>query len=171
MRKTARKVEPKKSLWERYRSLWLLLIKLAIVILVVWLGLFFIVGIFPVHGNFMYPMLKDGDLAITLKLGGYERGQVVAYEVDGGTRFARIVALNGDAVLIDEQYTINGQQPYEEVFYATEYSTPINVSMNGNQVYLLNDYRENMGDSRSYGPITTDNLKGHVIFMFRWRSF
>ena len=170
MRKTVNETENQKNLWKRYKSLWMLLIKLVSVILVVWLSLLLVVGIFPVHGNNMYPMLKDGDLAITLRTGGYERGQVVAYKAGGEVRFARIVAVSGDTVSIDEDYTINGQHPYEEVFYPTSNEVPVETVVNENQVFLLNDFRENKSDSRTCGAVSVNQLEGHVIFLFRWRS-
>ena len=170
MRKDKDAETKQKNLWIRYKSLWMLLIKLVSVFLVIWLSLLFIVGIYPIHGNYMYPMLKDGDLAITLRTGGYEPGDVVAYKVDGELRFARIIGVAGDKISIDETYTVNGQQPFEEVFYPTGNSAPINIEVNEDQVFLLNDYRDNTNDSRSYGAVSTDKLEGHVIFLFRWRS-
>ena len=152
-----------------------LLIKLAVIALAVWLTLIFVFGIFRLNGNNMYPMLKDGDLCITYKLDDYYSGDIVAYQVDGGTRFGRIIGRVGDTIDGDEEgLLLNGARVTEEIFYTTnmmDIDLKMPVTLGDGEFIVLNDYRENTYDSRTYGVITKDDLKGKVIFIFRRRGF
>ena len=157
------------------KSLMRLGIKLSAVALVIWLLLLFVFGVFRMNGNNMYPMLKDGDLCVTYKLEEYHSSDVVAYRIDGQTRFGRIIAREGDTIDGDEQgLLINNTHPSEEIFYPTQI-TDTNLSLpyklGEGEFVVLNDYRSDLDDSRTYGVITKDALKGKVIFIFRRRGF
>ena len=157
------------------RALLMLLLKLLIVAAIGWAALTFVFGVFRLSGNNMYPMLKDGDLCVTYRLEEYHSDDVVAYRVNGRIRFGRIVARAGDTVDGDEQgVLINGLHPSEEIFYPTqmlETGLALPITLDEGQCMVLNDYREDLGDSRSYGVIDEDALEGKVIFIFRRRGF
>lgn len=152
-----------------------LVIKLAIVALFISLALIFVFGVFRLNGNNMYPALKDGDLCVTYKLEQYHSSDVVAYRVDGHIRFGRIVARVGDTVDGDEQgLLINGSHPHEEVFYPTQITDTVLTlpyTLGEGEFVVLNDYRTDLDDSRTYGIVKKDALKGKVIFIFRRRGF
>ena len=171
----APETEAKKRCNPTVKILLSLLIKLASVGLVVWLVLVFVFGVFRLSGNSMYPALKDGDLCVTYKLEAYHSSDVVAYRVDGKIRFGRIVAKSGDTVDGDEQgLLINGSHPSEEIFYPTQITDtdlPLPCTLGEGEFVVLNDYRSDLNDSRTYGVITEDALEGKVIFIFRRRGF
>ena len=77
------------------------LIKIAITVAAVVILCIFVVGIHVNHGNSSYPMIKDGDLVITWKLGTPGNGEEIAYKADGKVKFGRIVAREGDEVRIE----------------------------------------------------------------------
>ena len=163
---------PKKSAW---RALLGLIIKLAVVAAIVWVALTFVFGAFRLNGNNMYPMLKDGDLCVTYRLEECRSGDVVAYRVNGRVRFGRIIARSGDTVDGDEQgVLVNGMYPSEEVFYPTQMldtGLELPVTLSEGQYVVLNDYREDLSDSRTYGVMNEEDLEGKVIFIFRRRGF
>lgn len=152
-----------------------LVIKLTIVTLVICLSLIFVFGIFRLNGNNMYPALRDGDLCVTYKLEEYHSSDVVAYRVDGQIRFGRVVARVGDTIDGDEQgLLINGSHPHEEVFYPTQITDTVLTlpyTLGEGEFVILNDYRTDLDDSRTYGIVKKDALKGKVIFIFRRRGF
>ena len=152
-----------------------LVIKLTVVALLISLALIFVFGVFRLGGNNMYPALKDGDLCVTYKLEEYHSNDVVAYRIDGQTRFGRIIARAGDTIDGDEQgLLINGSHPSEEVFYPTQIldtNLQLPYTLNEGEFVVLNDYRSDMDDSRTYGIIKKEALKGKVIFIFRRRGF
>ena len=152
-----------------------LVIKLAVVIIAIWLALVYVFGVFRLSGNNMYPSLKDGDLCITYKLEAYNSGDVIAYRKDGQICFGRIVAKAGDTVNGDEQgILINGSHPSEEIFYPTQVldtNLTLPCTLGDGEFVVLNDYRSDLSDSRKYGVITEDELEGKIIFIFRRRGF
>jgi len=164
-------VPEKKKLPATIKSLIQLAIKLAVVVIAGFLILIFVICPYAVHGNRMFPKLRDGDCVIVLKIGGYQRGDVVTFEREGIRYFSRIIAVEGDSVKIDsEGYKVNDSTPSEEVFYDTEAQEAIDCSVEDGEVFLLNDYRSNDADSRSFGVIRMSELDGKVIFLFRWRG-
>ena len=153
-----------------------LVIKLAVIAAVGWAMLTFVFGAFRMAGNNMYPMLKDGDLCVTYRLEEYHSSDVVVYRVNGQIHFGRVIARMGDTVDADEQgVLVNGSHPSEEVFYPTDMllSTALTlpVTLGEGQFVILNDYREDLSDSRTYGVIDAEALEGKVIFIFRRRGF
>ena len=157
------------------KALMMLILKLAVVAAILWAALTFVFGVFRLNGNAMYPALKDGDLCVTYRLEAYRSDDVVAYRADGQIRFGRIVGMAGDTVDGDEQgLMVNGVHRSEEIFYPTqmlETGLKLPYTLEEGECLVLNDYREDLGDSRTYGPIREDDLEGKVIFIFRRRGF
>ena len=149
-------------------------IKIAITAAAVVVLLVFVIGVHVNHGNSSYPMIKDGDLVITWKLGTPEKGEEIAYKYDGKVKFGRIVAKEGDEVLITDQcLMVNGYNVLEDVVYPTTsegavISFPYIVPQG--TVFVLNDFRSDVGDSRTYGAIPTSDVEGEVIFILRRRG-
>ena len=163
--------KPKRSAW---KALVKFLIKLAVVALLFWIALTYVFGVFRLVGNGMYPMLKDGDLCITYRLDPYYSQDVVAYRVGEEIHFGRIVARVGDTVNGDSTgLVINGGHPTEEIFYATQMldtNLDLPVRLGEGEFVILNDHREDLEDSRTYGVIREEDLEGKVVFLFRRRS-
>lgn len=163
---------PKKSAW---KALFWLVFKLAVVAGLVYLALLYVFGVFRLSGNNMYPMLKDGDLLVTYRLEEYHSQDVVAYWAEDEIHFGRIVARNGDTLSGDEMgLFLNGGRPSEEIFYPTQIldtALELPLELGEGQYVILNDFREDQGDSRYYGVIEEDAFEGKVIFIFRRRGF
>ena len=149
-------------------------IKIAVTAAVVVLLCVFVVGIHVNHGNSSYPMIKDGDLVITYKIGKVLKGEEIAYKADGQTRFGRIVASAGDEVEIkDSCVLVNGFFVTEDVVYSTtsEGSTvsyPYKVPEDS--VFVLNDFRDDISDSRTNGAVTLSDCEGKVVLVLRRRG-
>lgn len=119
-------------------------------------------------------MIKDGDLCITYRLGELNQGDAVVYTIDGAVKYGRIIALEGDVVDIQNDcVTVNGYGLYEDVVYPTisegssiEYPYTVPEKC----VFMLNDFRSDMADSRTYGGIPTADTKGKIIFLMRKRG-
>ena len=149
-------------------------IKIAITIVVVVILCVFGVGIHVNHGNSSYPMLKDGDLVITYKIGRLEAGEEIAYKVDGKVRFGRIVAVGGDVVDINDEYIkVNDYGIMEDVVYPTssegaKVGFPYQVP--NENVFVLNDFRSDVTDSRTFGAIPLKDCEGKVVLVLRRRG-
>lgn len=150
------------------------LMRVGITAFIVVILLVFVFGVYVDHSNSSYPMIKDGDLCITYKLGKPVQGDVVAYERDGEIKFARVIASAGDEVEIKDDYVkVNGTGIFDDTVYATSaegsrISYPYKVE--DNCVFVLNDFRSDISDSRTYGGISLDDCKGTVIFVIRRRG-
>lgn len=151
-----------------------LALKLCATVLAVWILCSFVIGVFVCHDNSAYPMIKDGDLCITWRLGKLEQGSEIAYRHDGKTCFGRVIALAGDEVSIaGGSVMVNGYVALTDTVYPTPdegsaVSYPFTVEQNC--VFVLNDFREDLNDSRSFGSIPLDDCKGKVVFVMRRRG-
>ena len=149
-------------------------IKIAITAAVVVILLVFVVGVHVNHGNASYPMIKDGDLVITYKLGKPDLGEEIAYRHDGELRFGRIVAKAGDEVEITDQcLKVNGYNVVEDVVYPTTAEGAVITFpyiVPEGAVFVLNDFRSDPEDSRTYGAIPRSDVEGEVIFIMRRRG-
>ena len=133
---------------------------------------FFFFGIHFYYGNNMITSLRDGELIIVSKTSAPLADRVIAYTAEGQTHFGRIIGLAGDEIEITkDKYTINGSVPTEQIFFDTTNETDLKVTVPENAVFVLNDYREDKNDSRTYGAIDKKDIKGVVVFTMSRRGF
>lgn len=131
------------------------------------------VGIFPMHGNNMYPSIRDGDLCIIYRLGEIGQSDVVIYEYNGEQRIGRVAAVEGSTVTMSDEgsFMIDGYAPAEEVFYPTfPGALGDSIEVGEGEWMIMNDLRTEYGDSRDIGCIKTSDIKGKVLFLFRGRG-
>ncbi len=147
-------------------------VKIGLTVLCVWVLLTYVGGVFMCHDNRSYPMIKDGDLVITYRLGGYRQGDVVVYMQDGERRFGRIAAFGGDSVEISsDRVCVNGYAIYDETVYPTPAGNiTYPYTVDSGYVFVLNDYRSDMSDSRTFGAVSEADLQGKAIFVMRRRG-
>ena len=152
-----------------------LLAKVSVIAIVATVLLTVVGGIVISHDNNMFPAVGDGDLAITYKLGSYNTGDIVIYEMDGKNKFGRVVATPGDTIDISEEggYKVNGMTPYETIYFDTRPAESSNITypytVKEGEVFILNDLRDNDSDSRLFGSLS--HIKGKVVLLIRRRGF
>ena len=138
-----------------------------------WVISTYVISLIPMHGNNMYPAIRDGDLCVLYRIGGIRQGDVVIYEYGGEQKLARVAAVEGSTVTMGEDgsFMIDGFVPAEEIFYPTMAGAKGDtVEIQEGEVFLLNDYRTEQGDSRDIGCVKVKDLKGKVLFLFRRRG-
>lgn len=138
------------------------------------IGIFYLLmGLSTVDGNSMYPTLHDKDtLVYQRSVEEYKVGDVVAVMMPNGDEYVkRVVGVAGDTVNIqDGKVFINGEEqdlegPVGETRMTNKQGeNPCRVGED--QVYVLGDNRLNSKDSRNFGPVDIDDLKGKIIFYF-----
>lgn len=159
------------------KALLRLLLKLGLLAAIGWALLSFVLGVFVVHSNDMYPALRDGDLLITYRIAAPARGEVVAYTVNGERRFGRVAGVAGDVIAMDAEghYTVNGGVPYETIFYDTRSDPDSGIvypyTVPAGTVFVLNDLRDNFGDSRRFGAIPLPDTDGSAALQLRRRGW
>lgn len=149
-------------------------IKLSVTALAVWLLLTFVAGIYICHTNSAYPTIRDGDFCLTYRLADLKQGTMIVYKHDGEVKFGRVIAFGGEQVEIFPDYiAVNGYGISDNAVYPTSpegsaisypYSVPENC------VFVINDYRSDLSDSRTQGGIPLSNVQGAVIFSMRMRG-
>ncbi len=152
-----------------------LIVRIAIIIAAAYLFFTQMFLVTQVRGMDMFPALKDGDLSIVFRLHrDYAKNDVVAYRTADGMRFGRIVAREGDVVVMNDggSLQVNGTTQGGEILYPTyalegiEY--PYRVPEGS--IFVLGDYRTKATDSRIYGSISMEDVAGKVITILRRRG-
>jgi len=123
--------------------------------------------IYRVPSRSMEPALSPGDQVIVVRLHrGDEprRGEVVVFEGDDGrARIKRIIGLPGDSVAIDgAQVIVNGTtlaEPYALVDREAGRSTHV---VPAGHYFVLGDNRGNSDDSRDWGFVARESLRGRA---------
>lgn len=170
---TKKKKKRKKRTWKYF--LVKLTAKIVTTIIGVWLLLTYVCGVYVNHNNSSYPMVKDGDLCITYKRSEVIKGDVVAYKKGDKVCFGRIIAKEGEEVDIrDGVVLVNGYNVVEDTVYETsteESKIKYPYIVPQGKVFILNDFRKEVTDSRVLGGISEKDLCGELIFLIRRRGF
>lgn len=137
-----------------------------------------VVGVTVQRGNDMYPFLMDGDIILYYRHADLLPSEAVVYETSGGhIRTGRIAAAGGSEIGAagDGQLTVDGallavdeEHGICNKTYVPDDPRPAVVS-NGSY-YILNDKRDRMDDSRTYGEISSRNILGRIISVLRVRT-
>ncbi|WP_317316381.1 signal peptidase I [Peptostreptococcus russellii] len=152
------------------------MLKIVIFAMIFFIMFFFVFGIKRSNDYSMYPSIKDGDLALYYRLQkNFQVGDVVVIKKDGKEEIRRIIALPGDKVDITKDgLKINGYLQQENSIYSETLpyvkgiKFPIRVGRD--EYFLLADKRENSRDSRVYGTIYKEDIKGLVMTLIRRRG-
>ena len=126
----------------------------------------------------MQPSVVEGDLLLYYRLArDYNVGDVVVVEKDGKDYVLRIVAKSGQRVNInDEGKVLVDYYPEAlEPFYLTEKSEESQIrlpyTVPAGHVFVMGDYREATEDSRQFGSVHINDVKGKVMGRFQVRNF
>ena len=157
-----------------------LLLRLAALLLVIWLLFFQIVGLTHMPNDDMSPRLDAGDLVLFYRLDKDVQAQdVVVIEKatpDNPKKqlfICRVVAVEGDVVEItDEQHLkINGNSVIEPKIYSLtpryEGFTRYPLKLGEKECFVLADKRGGGTDSRYFGGVEKDEILGTVITILR----
>lgn len=153
-----------------------LLIRLAIIAAIIWVIFSFVFGLFINSGVAMEPSVQDRDIIIFYRLDNeYTANEAVVYEADGEERLGRIVARGGDTVEITEDgLKVNGylQQDYKNTgeTLAVQDGLEYPITLAEDEFFILGDNREESTDSRMFGPVRLDDIKGSVLTVLRRRD-
>lgn len=117
-----------------------------------------------VQGNSMAPTIAAGTTVVIQKSGEYRRGDIVALESPPDRRVVfvrRIVGLPGETLEVKAgKVVINGTALDEQ--YVSEpgsYTVPP-ITLPPDQYYVLADNRNAPGDSRTWGPVPAEMIRG-----------
>ena len=124
-----------------------------------------------VASDSMRPTLDSSDVVLVDKIGprvaGVGRGDLVTFQgEDGRLALKRVVGVAGDRVAIRDAVLYVGTRPVREPY--VDYSRidgvfygPVTVP--DGHVLVLGDNRGSSVDSRAYGPVPVERLRGRVV--------
>ena len=150
------------------------LIPYIIIIIVVILVRTFIATPVRVNGSSMYPTLKGNEIMLLNKLGHINRFDIVVLKIDDreDNLIKRIIGLPGETVEIkDNEIYINDKKLEDKYGYGVTYNID-KVTLKKDEYFILGDNRKISLDSRVFGTIHKDEIKGTTDFiMYPFKSF
>lgn len=152
------------------------LFKLVTILLLLVLVFKFVFGIYRVNDTAMVPNVNPGDLIFYYRLDKkYFVGDTVVYNFKGQTKLARIVALPGDKVDVDEHgLKVNGSRQYEpKIFKETQAfkdGVCFPLQLGTDEVFVLADNRDKAADSRLFGALKRSQISGKIFNLIRSRG-
>ena len=145
-----------------------------IIIVVVILVRTFIATPVRVNGSSMYPTLKGNEIMLLNKLGHIDRFDIVVLKIDNreDNLIKRIIGLPGESVEIkDNEIYINDKKLEDKYGYGITYNID-KVTLKKDEYFILGDNRKISLDSRVFGTIHKDEIKGTTDFiMYPFKSF
>lgn len=168
--------EKKKEDSSAKNDLIFLFTKISILAILLAITFLFVFGICRCSGDMMNPAFKDGDLAVYYRLQkNYHPRDAVVIEKNGKTRICRIVAVPGDQVDITEEgLKINGYlQQENEIFretYPFEGGISFPITLKEEEYFVLGDNRTKAEDSRIFGSVSEEEIKGSIMTLIRRRG-
>jgi signal peptidase I len=162
------------SIW---RDLLFLMAKIATIVLAFGLAFTFVFGVIRYQEPGMAPAVKDGDLVLFFRFASSSlRAQdAVLITYQGQWQVRRVIAVAGDVVdITDAGLMINGSVQQEpEIYQATDRfadGVTLPLTVPPGEVFLLGDARNKATDSRIYGCVRTEDIRGKVMMVIRHRS-
>ena len=155
---------------------WAELIRFAIIAILIIVPIrLFIAQPFIVSGASMDPTFKNSDYLIVDELSYYlrspNRGEVVVfrYPIDPKKYFIkRVVGLPGETVIIKNSTVSVANQAGEVLVidepYITNQTIPnLTTTLSANQYFVMGDNREASFDSRRFGAVNEDLIRGRAL--------
>ena len=119
----------------------------------------------------MYPSIKDGDLCFIQRYAEhYNQDDIVLYK----DKLYRVIAKENQVVDITDTgiLTVDGNQLLGVSTLGIEKGDiELPYKVKNGEVFVLNDYYTNTEDSRTFGSISTTEITGTIVFLFRRRGF
>ena len=138
---------------------------IVIVVVVVLIRTFIITPV-RVDGDSMKNTLKNGDILLLYKLSSIDRFDIIVLdeEKDNEKIIKRVIGLPGETVAIKKgKIYINDKVIDDEYAYGetTDYNK---VTLKDDEYFILGDNRLISKDSRYFGPIKDNEVKGKIVF-------
>ena len=141
-----------------------------IIILVVVIIRTFIVTPVNVDGPSMNNTLYNGDIMLLNKVDkNYQRNDIVLFRRNDDSLIKRVIALPGEKVKCVSGIIYVNNEEYDDKYANGKTEDFQEHILGDNEYFVMGDNRTNSMDSRAFGPIKKDDIKGKtslVIFPF-----
>lgn len=140
----------------------------------------FIMTPHEVVGNSMHPTYKNGEYLmankITYRIGDPQRGDVIIFKYSETQDFIkRVIGLPGDTVMLKDGHIYINDKILDESGYLSDsvYTNGGNFLKEGeskivpeDQYFVSGDNRPHSSDSREFGPINREDIKGKAWIVY-----
>ncbi|HZC19342.1 MAG TPA: signal peptidase I, partial [Rubrobacteraceae bacterium] len=165
--------------WRKWRGGLRELVATVFIALVVVFGFLrpFVVEAFRIPSESMVPTLEVGDRVLANKFvyrfHKPERGDIVIFDGVGGEEdqelIKRVVGLEGDTIQVNDNTLYVNGEPQKEPYLNAELPSkgsygPTEVPRG--QIFVMGDNRGNSSDSRVFGPVPLQNVRGEAFIRF-----
>lgn len=149
------------------RMAWVLPLVAVIVIGAGWLSHESLAAGYVVEQHSMEATLQEGDTVLTNRFAVPEWGDIVVTDGwgSGENYIKRVIGLPGDQVdYVNGELLLNGI--YTEEPYAAHENDNYSITVPEGMYWVLGDNRPESSDSREYGFVAADDIKGVVYFRY-----
>jgi len=138
---------------------------IVIVVVVVLIRTFIITPV-RVDGDSMKNTLKNGDILLLYKLSSINRFDIIVLneEKDNEKIIKRVIGMPGETVAIKKGKIYINDKVIDDEYAYGETSDYNKVTLRDNEYFILGDNRLISKDSRYFGPIKENEIKGKIVF-------
>ena len=138
---------------------------IVIVVVVVLIRTFIITPV-RVDGDSMKNTLKNGDILLLYKLSSINRFDIIVLdeEKDNEKIIKRVIGMPGETVAIKKGKIYINDKVIDDEYAYGETSDFDKVTLADNEYFILGDNRLISKDSRYFGPIKDNEIKGKIVF-------
>ena len=145
--------------------------KIVFIVITLFLIHTYIGSMFIYYNNNMFPSIRDGDLCFIEK---YDKRTHIDDIVLYNNTLYRVIARENQEVNITEKgiLTVDGQQVLSvtnSLLQRGDITYPVKLKQG--ELFVLNDYREEIFDSREFSTIQEKDITGKIFFLIRRRGF
>lgn len=157
----------------RYRSvlvstMYTLIIVAAVAVLIATL----LMPVLRIFGSSMTPTLNEGEIAVSVKVGDLQMGDVIAFYYNNKILVKRVIAGPGSWVDISEDGTVsvNGEaldEPYIQEKALGDCNIELPYQVPEGRYFVMGDHRSTSVDSRNtaVGCVATEQIVGRILFV------
>ena len=138
---------------------------IVIVVVVVLIRTFIITPV-RVDGDSMKNTLKNGDILLLYKLSSIDRFDIIVLdeEKDNEKIIKRVIGLPGETVAIKNGKIYINDKVIDDEYAYGQTSDYDKVTLRDDEYFILGDNRLISKDSRYFGPIKDNEIKGKIVF-------
>lgn len=138
---------------------------IVIVVVVVLIRTFIITPV-RVDGDSMKNTLKNGDILLLYKLSSINRFDIIVLdeEKDNEKIIKRVIGMPGETVAIKNGKIYINDKVIDDEYAYGETSDYNKVTLKDDEYFILGDNRLISKDSRYFGPIKDNEIKGKIVF-------
>jgi len=138
---------------------------IVIVVVVVLIRTFIITPV-RVDGDSMKNTLKNGDILLLYKLSSIDRFDIIVLdeEKDNEKIIKRVIGLPGETVAIKKGKIYINDKVIDDEYAYGQTSDYNKVTLRDDEYFILGDNRLISKDSRYFGPIKDNEIKGEIVF-------